>query len=234
MLTMTQRSRDPMYDRVSARAHRPRRRGRATRTAGYGYGGRTPYVYVRSPPFQWRLRRPTLVDVAGPEPIVPEPARSDRPSGSATSTEGPALRDARAISARIASDEKEADDARRRYEDVGLPTLDIDERFAALRQPNEVPHVIHSSALLELGSTTQAVTELLGGALYLTSRRLVHLGMRLTEVPLANIAEMAVALERLLLIRLNDGSDLALEVDHPRLLRMQIAAALGAGRATRR
>jgi hypothetical protein len=172
--------------------------------------------------------------VTGPEPIVSEPAQLDHPSGNATSTEGPALRDARANSARIASDENEADDARRRYEVVGLPTLDIDERFAALRQPNEVPHVIHSSALLELGSRTQPVTELLGGAFYLTSRRLVHLGTRLTEVPLANIAEMAVALERLLLIRLNDGSDLALEVDHPRLLRVQIAAAIAAEGGTRR
>jgi hypothetical protein len=41
---------------------------------------------------------------------------------------------------------------------------------------------------------------------------------------------MAIALERLLLIRLTDGLDLALEVSHPRLLRVQIAAAKAAAR----
>ena len=45
------------------------------------------------------------------------------------------------------------------------------------------------------------------------------------------IDEMAVALERLLLIRLRDGSDLAIEVDQPRLLRVQLATALAASRA---
>ncbi len=42
---------------------------------------------------------------------------------------------------------------------------------------------------------------------------------------------MAVALERLLLIRRRDGSDLAVEVDQPRLLRVQLAAAVAAERA---
>ena len=34
-----------------------------------------------------------------------------------------------------------------------------------------------------------------------------------------------MALERLLLLDLTDGSDLAIEVDQPRLLRVQLAAA---------
>jgi hypothetical protein len=54
----------------------------------------------------------------------------------------------------------------------------------------------------------------------------------MTEVPLGEIDEMVVALERLVLIRLRDGSDLAVEVDQPRLLRVQIAAAVAAVRAT--
>jgi hypothetical protein len=173
--------------------------------------------------------------MSGPDPLVSEPAWSDRSSEGALSTdEGPALRDARSISARIAEDEVQADEARQRYQAEGLPTLEPDDAFAALRQPDETPHAVHGSALLERGTGVADGTQLAGGTLYLTSRRLLHAGAQLTEVPLTAIEEMAVALERLLLIRLSDGSDLALEVEHPRLLRVQIAAAKGAARATGR
>lgn len=173
--------------------------------------------------------------MSGPDPLDTEPARSDRSSDRALSAdEGPALRDARSISARIAEDEVQADEARELYQVQGLPTLESDERLAALRQPDETPHAVHGSALLERDTAGDEASRLLGGTLYLTSRRLLHAGAELTEVPLTAIEEMAVALERLLLIRLNDGSDLALEVEHPRLLRVQIAAAKGAARATAR
>ena len=49
-----------------------------------------------------------------------------------------------------------------------------------------------------------------------------------TRLHLTDIAESAVALERLLLLDLADGSDLAIEVDQPRLLRVQLAAARAA------
>ena len=65
----------------------------------------------------------------------------------------------------------------------------------------------------------------MGGSLYLTSDRLVHIGEARHEVALEAIEETAVALERLLLLDLTDGSDLAIEVDQPRLLRVQLAAA---------
>ena len=68
-----------------------------------------------------------------------------------------------------------------------------------------------------------------GGTLYLTSRRLIHVGNEaIEEVELGRISDMAVALERLLLVELTDGSDLAIEVDQPRLLRVQVAAARAA------
>jgi hypothetical protein len=173
--------------------------------------------------------------VSGSDPLDIGPAGSDRSSDGALSTdEGSALRDARAISARIAEDELQADEARQRYQVEGLPMVEPDERLAAIRQPDETAHAVHGSALLERGTGNEDATQLLGGTLYLTSQRLLHAGEELTEVPLTDIEEMAVALERLLLIRLNDGSDLALEVDHPRLLRVQIAAAKGAARMTER
>jgi hypothetical protein len=69
-----------------------------------------------------------------------------------------------------------------------------------------------------------------GGTLYLTSQRLLHKGQSVREVELADITETGVALERLLLVDLADGSDLAIEIDQPRLLRVQLAAARAAAR----
>lgn len=178
-----------------------------------------------------RAARPTLLDVSGPEPLVPEPERPDHSSGAALTTDdGPALRDARSIAARIAEDEVQADEARERYQADGLPIMEADDRLTPLLQPDEIPHAMHASAMLEMGTTGGNGRHPVGGTLYLTSRRLIHLGEQVAEVPLASIEEMAVALGRLLLIRLQDGLDLALEVAHPRLLRVQIAAAKAAAR----
>ena len=74
--------------------------------------------------------------------------------------------------------------------------------------------------MLENGNTVPV-----GGTLYLTSDRLVHLGQERHEVELGDIEETAVALERLLLLDMTDGSDMAIEIDQPRLLRVQLAAA---------
>jgi hypothetical protein len=175
--------------------------------------------------------RRTLLDVQGPDARIPEPERSDLSSGAALTTdEGPALRDARSIADRIAEDESQADEARQRYQADGLPTIEADDRLSPLLQPDETPHAVHGSAMLEMGTTGANGRHPTGGTLYLTSRRLIHAGEQVTEVPLASIDEMALALGRLLLIRLQDGLDLALEVSHPRLLRVQIAAAKAAAR----
>jgi hypothetical protein len=169
--------------------------------------------------------------MSGPEPLVPEPKRPDISSGAAlTADDGPALRDARFVAARIAEDEAQADEARERYQTTGLPTLKADPRLAPLLQTDETVHAVHTSAMLEMGTTGANGRHPTGGTLYLTSRRLIHAGEQVTEVPLTTVEEMALALERLLLIRLNHGSDLALEVSHPRLLRVQIAAAKAAAR----
>jgi hypothetical protein len=173
----------------------------------------------------------TLADVSGSDPLDPEAERSDRPSeGALTTDEGPALRDARFVAARIAEDEAQADEARERYQAEGLPTVEADERLTDLLQPDEIAYAVHGSAMLEMGTTGANGRHPVGGTLYLTSRRLIHAGEQVTEVPLAAIEEMALALGRLLLIRLQDGLDLALEVAYPRLLRVQIAAAKAAAR----
>jgi hypothetical protein len=155
--------------------------------------------------------------MSGPEPRIPEPERPDLSSGAAlTADEGPALRDARFVAARIAEDEAQADEARDRFQTTGLPTVQADPRVAPLLQPDETVHAVHASAMLEMGTTGANGRHPVGGTLLLTSRRLIHVGEQVTDVPLTTIEEMSIALERLLLIRLNDGLDLALEVSHPR------------------
>ena len=103
-----------------------------------------------------------------------------------------------------------------------------------LLDPGERLHAVHRMAMLEVGwrGATGANPDLPhGGTLYVTSQRLVHRGTEDGVWSFDEIDEMAVALERLLLVRMRDGSDLAIEVDQPRLLRVQLAAALAAARA---
>ena len=116
------------------------------------------------------------------------------------------LRDAQRIAERIARDETLADEARERYRSNGLPELEPS-ALLGLLDPGERLHAVHRMAMLEVGwrGATGADPDLPhGGTLYVTSQRLV---------------------------RMRDGSDLAIEVDQPRLLRVQLAAALAAARA---
>ena len=145
--------------------------------------------------------------------------------------EGAALRDAEEIADRIARDEAAADEARQAYQSQGLPAIGPDGAADAILHPGEILHAAHASAMLEEPGQTDGAAHPRGGTLYLTSARLIHAGAASSELPLAEIDEMAVALERLLLIRRRDGSDLAVEVDQPRLLRVQLAAAVAAQRA---
>jgi len=147
-------------------------------------------------------------------------------------TDPPALRDASTIAARIARDESAADAARDTYRREGLPMLAPGADLAALLEPDEELHAVYPMAMLERGSHEAHDAPLpRGGVLVLTSRRLIHHGAAIVAWPLGELDEMSVALERLLLLRLDDGDDLAIEVDQPRLLRVQLAAAIAALRA---
>jgi hypothetical protein len=149
-----------------------------------------------------------------------------------TSVGEAALRDAQKIADRIAADEAAAVDARQAYESRGLPAIEPDDTARSLLAPVELLRAIHRSALLEAhASSEEALAR--GGTLYLTSARLVHVGAETTELPLSEISEVTVALERLVLVRLLDGSDLAIEVDQPRLLRVQLLTSLAGVREAR-
>jgi hypothetical protein len=173
--------------------------------------------------------------MSGLDPLRLEPERPDLSSGAAPTTdESPALRDALSVAARISEDETRADEARLRYQAEGLPQLEVDDRLAPMRREDESLHAIHPGAMLEHRSSGDSGAHLVGGTLYVTSQRLVHVAEEPTEVALGDVEEMAIALERLLLIRLRGELDLAIDVAHPRLLRVQIAAAKAAARGTGR
>jgi hypothetical protein len=141
-----------------------------------------------------------------------------------------AVRDAQLIAARVAADEAGADAARHLYQNGPLPTLDADSAFAALAFPGEVLHAIRLNVVIDQTVAGGVETLRPAAPLYVTSVRLVHGGPQALGLSLDQIDEMAVALERLLLVRLRDGADLAIETDQPRLLRVEIAAAMAASR----
>jgi hypothetical protein len=154
-------------------------------------------------------------------------------AASKTPPDATSVRDAQRIAERIARDETLADEARERYRTVGLPVLEPSALLGMLK-PGERLHAVHRMAMLEVGwrGATGADPNLPhGGTLYVTSQRLVHRGTEDGTWAFGDIDEMAVALERLLLVRMRDGSDLAIEVDQPRLLRVQLAAARAASRS---
>lgn len=135
--------------------------------------------------------------------------------------EGPALRDAAVIAERAAADEAEAAAARERFRDGPLPTIDPDERIVGHLTPGESVHDLRTHAILSGPGGDGALGY--GGSLYLTSRRLVHLGQVNVTVKLTDIVETSLSGERLLLT-LPDGEGMALEVDRPRSLRTHLAA----------
>ena len=148
----------------------------------------------------------------------------DREAVLADSTEeGPALRDAVTTAARMEADEAAAIDARERLRTAPLSPMAADRSIAPLLGKDEIVHGLRRSAILRAPGDDRALGY--GGTLYLTSQRLVHIGQVTVNVQLADIAETSLAGERLL-ITLRGGDGLTLDLDKPRLLRTEIAAAM--------
>lgn len=139
--------------------------------------------------------------------------------------EGPALRDATLVAERAAQDEADADAARERLRDAPMPVIPADERLAPHLSPGEGVHSERRSAILSVPGGDRTLGY--GGTLYLTSRRLVHMGQVMVTVQLTDIVETSLAGERLLLA-LRNGEGMAFDLDRPRLLRAEIAAAMRA------
>ena len=153
--------------------------------------------------------------------------RSAHPAEESTE-EGPALRDAAIAAARAADDEEAAAAARDRFRIGPIPAIEADDVIRPHLAGEERVHALRPHAILREPGGEGALGY--GGTLYLTSCRLVHLGQMVVSVSLTDLEESSLAGERLLLT-LRDGEGLALDVDQPRLLRAEMAAA---GRELRR
>lgn len=157
-------------------------------------------------------------------PRMQLPARGRDASSNSIETsaeEGPALRDAQAAADRASQDEAAATEARERLLRDPLPTIEPDDDVAPHLASDEPVHALRRHAILRGPGDDRALGY--GGTLYLTARRLIHLGQVVMTVNLADVQEASLAAERLL-ITLREGEGLSLEVDQPRLLRAEMAA----------
>lgn len=144
--------------------------------------------------------------------------------------DGPALRDASTAVERARADEALASAARDMFRLSPVPTIEADEAVSAHLLPDERVHGLRRHAILRAPGDDRALGY--GGSLYLTSRRLIHLGQVIVTVQLTDVVEASLAGERLLLT-LRDGEGLTLDIDRPRLLRAEIAAVARELRGTR-
>lgn len=143
--------------------------------------------------------------------------------GTASTEEGPALRDAALIADRVAQDEAEAAAIRERSASTPLPPMAADGAIAELLRPREMLHGLRPSAILLSPGDERSLGY--GGSLYLTSQRLVHLGQVNVSVELNDIAEVSLGGDRLL-VTLRAGEGLVLDLERPRAFRAQMAAIL--------
>jgi hypothetical protein len=156
------------------------------------------------------------------------PGERDQETGAAatgSTEEGPALRDATEMASRIEADEAAALEVRDRLRAAPLPASAPDGVVGPHLDDSEVVHDLRKRAILKAPGEDRALGY--GGTLYLTSRRLLHVGQVTVNVQLTDIVETSVAGERLL-VTLSDGEGLVLDVDHPRQLRAELAAAIRA------
>lgn len=140
--------------------------------------------------------------------------------------DAPAIRDASAILARAHADEAAADRARETYRTHPLPTLEPDAGIAPLLGPDERVVAVRRSAQLDRRQPVPGADAPLGlaGDLYLTCRRLVLVGRLVVSLDLGDIEEVGLSGERLLLA-LHDGQGMTIDVEQPRLLRVEVATA---------
>ena len=152
-----------------------------------------------------------------------DPALEDQANLEPAETDSPALRDAAILLARTEADEAAAAAARAHYETEGLPTLGVEDDLAQELRGDEVLHARRSSAMLNRDEGAGTLPGY-AGTLYLTSRRLIHIGHVTFSVPLTQVDEVSIVGERLLLT-LSSGEGVSLDVAEPRLLRVMIGIA---------
>jgi len=127
-------------------------------------------------------------------------------------------------------DEAAAEEARLRYRNQPMVELEPDPAIAPLLRPGEALLAIRRGARCERRQDESRPGGTgLRGDLYLTSARLELLGQVSIGIELDSIDEVLVCSERLLLM-MRDGTGITLDVEWPRLLRVEIAMARAAAR----
>jgi 6-phosphofructokinase len=134
-----------------------------------------------------------------------------------------------ASSAPTAADETSADEARRRLHEQGIVAIEPDDRIGPLLEPDELVLAVRRSASLERRQRCRDDAPGLSGDLYVTTRRLVHIGRASVAYRLDEILEADVGASHLLLV-VAESRGVTIQVADPRLLRVEIAAARSAAR----
>ncbi|HET8587779.1 MAG TPA: hypothetical protein VFM74_07900, partial [Candidatus Limnocylindria bacterium] len=142
-----------------------------------------------------------------------------------------ALADAAALLARAEADETAASAARERYRSQPIRPLDVDAHTAALLEPGERLYAQRAGAILNTTTGSSPIPGY-GGTLHVTDRRILHVGRVVVSIRLEQVREIALAGERLL-VTFDGGEGISLDLDRPRLLRVEITAMLAAARASR-
>jgi hypothetical protein len=128
------------------------------------------------------------------------------------------------------ADELAADEARRRIREHGIVPIATDDRIRALLVPGECLVAVRRGVALERRIGARDGDDGLCGDLYLTTGRMLLLGSWPVEFRLADISEVVVVGDGLRLIVGKRG--VGIRVCDPRVLRVEIAAARAAARAT--
>lgn len=128
------------------------------------------------------------------------------------------------------TDEEAARHARDQYRESGIPPLEPDAELAAHLVEDE--HLLGIRERASLGRIDEALQAAVRdeGSLYVTNRRLLHIGSQVTSVPLSEIDELAMADDRIL-VTVAGARGITLDAPYPRHLRVLIAAAKSAARS---
>lgn len=129
-----------------------------------------------------------------------------------------------------AYDEEEALRSRERYRTSGIPSLAPDVRIGPHLGPDELVLGTRSDASVRRVDEDMRLVVRDEGPIYVTDRRLIHLGERVDSIPLLEIDELTMT-DDLILVTLAGARGITLEVAEPNQLRVLIAAAKAALRA---
>lgn len=132
------------------------------------------------------------------------------------------------VANRPSADEASADEARLRLREDGIVPIEPDDRIRVMLAPGEIVAAVRRSVSLERRKGARESPGLIGD-LYVTTRRLVHLGRDRVEYSLCEIRD-AVEAEGALRLIVGDQRGIEIRVSDPRLLRVEIAAVREAAR----